>query len=136
MLRRTHATRVDGCMHGFKDEQGNTILKSLRIQTSDPVAADSWRMHCNHNYRHKNLEGGRNCERSARYTPQLCSAIARHLLGRPANLVSHFLDSAISPRTQLFLADPDPVSVPVICGACEENQEALQEDRLFPAVSN
>ena len=41
-LARSFQLRRDGCMDSFKNSKGDAVLKSFRIQSSDPAACDAF----------------------------------------------------------------------------------------------
>ena len=81
-----HLTRRDGRVYEFRDGNGNLIRKSVRIQATAPGAACPWACVCNHGFRGVVFEGITNVPTSARYPPQLCAVLAKHILARPHNL--------------------------------------------------
>ena len=119
---RGQAIRLDGCTRDFRNLQGELTLKSFRIRTSGPDAVDSWQCLCNHSLPHRPLEGGNNLSHSAKYTPQVCSFLARHIMKRPTNLVSSFGEMVFQDksRTRSFLSDPTPMCLP-----CSDHDDEL-----------
>ena len=101
-------------MDDVRNADGERVLKSLRLQTSSQEVATAWFSVCTHTVKHVHLEGGDNCVRSARYSGQMCNALVKHILQRPARLLHPFQDTAIkSIGLQCYLcSDSEDTNVP------------------------
>lgn len=78
---RLYVARLDGCMVGVCDEQGQLIKKPWTIKTTDPVLAEILTRRCNHDYKHQECLGKDRALKSGFYPRPMCELIARHLLG-------------------------------------------------------
>ena len=121
-LIHSHRIRRDGCMDGFKNTNGDTVLKPSRIQSTDPTAVTAWTQICNHKQRHPQLEGAENLARSARYTAQMCAVITKHILSRPANVVQFAQDTALQ------FSKEDSYETPLMCQPCETEEDFFSVD--------